>query len=60
VSRDWAVSNALDKLEPVFRDREMTQEEIHEVAALCGVPIPDLWKAEHLYQEIRRICGGDG
>lgn len=51
--RDWDVSNALDCLDPMFRGREMTPEEIKEAAQLCGLPMYELWKAEHLYEVLR-------
>ena len=52
-SRCWIISNALDCLTPMFRDREMTSEEIHDAALVCGMPMLELWRAEHLYEVIR-------
>ena len=54
VNRNWEVSNALDRLEPVFRASRLTEEEIENKALLFGIPADRLWAAHHLYALVRR------
>jgi len=53
VDRNWEVSNALDRLEPIFRASRLTDKEIENKALLFGIPADRVWAAQHLYELIR-------
>jgi len=53
--RDWRISDALDRLEPIFRESEMEAEQIDQTAKVLGMPCYALWTAHHLYEVIKEM-----
>lgn len=55
--RDWRVSEALDKLTPIFEQFNLSESEIQQKAELVGMPSYAMWTAYHLYAYIKERDG---
>ena len=53
--RDWRISEALDKLAPVFAAEDMTEQEIETKALFFGLPPAAMWTAHHLYKTVKGL-----